>query len=113
MMWSVVVLCGLRSPLWPQAVRRAMFKDIPACDFRPSLLATVLAHLGTVTEIVAPLAAVCPGGGPVPEALRLLGTLGCAGVNLFIFSNYPLGSVQEVCLCLRILCLLITDASVY
>ena len=81
--------------LVPGVLRRAMFRDHAGGDLRPSRWARLLAELGVLTEIAAPVMAVWPGTGAEAAVLRAVGLLGCAGTHLFILFNVPLGSLQE------------------
>jgi hypothetical protein len=69
---SGAIVSGMvgNSLLAPAPLRRAMFRDVPAGDLRPSRLAAALALFGTVTEVAAPVLAVWPGEGALPAQLR-------------------------------------------
>jgi hypothetical protein len=71
-------------------LRRAMYRDYPG-DLRPSRLATIVAHSGTVLEFGVPIAfAVTPLGTPPVVAIGLMLML-----HGYITSNVPMGVPLE------------------
>jgi hypothetical protein len=67
-------------------LRRAMYRDFPK-DLRPSTLATVMGHAGTVLEVGVPIAFVLtPLGTPPLVAIVLM-----LALHAYITSNVPMG----------------------
>ena len=60
----VVAVMNSNAPGRPKAFKRALYRDFPE-DLRPSLLTHLLAHAGTVVEVVVPLVLLVSGPGPV------------------------------------------------
>ncbi len=84
---NVVTIMVSNSPVLPvPALKRAMYRRYPV-DLRPSGLAAVLAHGGTVIEFVFPFVlAVSAGGTPTTIALAVM-----LSFHLFITSCFPMG----------------------
>lgn len=73
-----------------QWLRRSMYRDYPR-DLRPSRLATLMAHGGTLLEFGVPLAFLLTPTGTPP----VLGILLMLALHGFITSNVPLGVPLE------------------
>ena len=83
---AVVAVMTSNHPLVrSRRIRRAMYRDFPH-DLRPSKLATITAHLGTLMELSIPILLLVGQGGTVT-------TIGLAFMVLFhvyITSNFPM-----------------------
>ena len=84
---SVVAVMQSNSPLTQFGpIRKLLYKSYPD-DLRPSRLTHFLAHAGTVTEYVFPIALVLSDGGTVTVvALAVM-----VGFHTFITSSIPMG----------------------
>ncbi len=83
---SVVCVMMSNSPWVPSFFRKKMYVAFPD-DLRPSRLATILAHAGTVVEYVFPIVLLVGDGGP----LTLFGLATMLAFHTFITSNVPMG----------------------
>ncbi|MEQ8273812.1 MAG: DUF3556 domain-containing protein [Deltaproteobacteria bacterium] len=83
---SVVCVMMSNSPWVPQFFRKKMYVAFPD-DLRPSRLATVLAHAGTVVEYAFPVVLLLGDGGPLTFGALIT----MLGFHAFITSNVPMG----------------------
>lgn len=87
----VVAAMQTNSPLWRfGGMRRRFHRDVPD-DLRPSRLATVLAHGGTVVELATPAVLLLTGGGlptTIAAAVMIL-------FHLTIITSFPMGVPLE------------------
>lgn len=84
---SVVAVMTSNGPLTrAAALRRAMYRDFPR-DLRPSTLAQILAHAGTLLELAVPIAFLAtPIGARPVVAIALM-----VALHGYITSNVPMG----------------------
>ncbi|MEM9861549.1 MAG: DUF3556 domain-containing protein [Myxococcota bacterium] len=83
---SVVCVMTSNSPVAGRWMRRRVYRDFPN-DLRPSRMATVMAHMGTVLELAVPIAFLIAWNRPsllVAMALMLL-------LHGYITSSVPVG----------------------
>jgi hypothetical protein len=87
---GVICVMLTNSPLVPQFLRERLFADYPD-DLRPSNLAAVIAHAGTVTEYCIPFVLLAGDGG----VLTIVGLVVMCSFHFFISSNMPMGMPIE------------------
>jgi hypothetical protein len=88
---SVVGVMTSNSPVTRfEAIRRLMYRRYPD-DLRPSQLAAIAGHAGTVLELAVPIVLLSGGGGTV----TLVGLALMLGLHAFITSNVPMGVPLE------------------
>ena len=84
---SVVCVMTSNAPLARFAwLRRRLYRDYPR-DLRPSRIAEVLAHVGTVLELAVPIAFLVTSLGTPPVVAIVL----MLALHAFITSNVPMG----------------------
>ncbi len=83
---SVVAVMQSNSPLTNGAFRKLLYKSYPD-DLRPSRLAHVMAHAGTVVEYTFPVVLLFSDGGTTTTIA--LGVM--LGFHIFITSSIPMG----------------------
>ncbi|KHO22081.1 DUF3556 domain-containing protein [Mycolicibacterium setense] len=71
-------------------LKRKLFRDYPD-DLRPSWIAALLAHVGTVIELCVPLVLFFSGGGIITQIAALL----LVALHLIILTSVPLGVPLE------------------
>ncbi|HEX2678155.1 MAG TPA: DUF3556 domain-containing protein, partial [Polyangiales bacterium] len=88
---AVVGVMTSNSPITRFAwLRKLMYRDYPN-DLRPSQLATVMGHAGTLLEMAVPVVLLTGSGG----THTLIGLLLMLGLHGFITSNVPMGVPLE------------------
>lgn len=84
-------------------LRRALYRDFPR-DLHPSRLAKLLAHLGALSELGAPLLLgavyLGVGGESAQHMLWIAGLIVAVQLHLFIMSNVPMGVPIEWNICI-------------
>jgi hypothetical protein len=88
---SVIMVMMNNGPFFPGWLKKRLFVSYPD-DLRPSRMAAAMAHSGTFTEYMIPVALVLVSGSPVLTALVLAVMVGFHG---FIALNNPSGMPIE------------------
>jgi len=87
---GVICVMLTNSPLIPEWFHKKLFRQYPD-DMRPSNLARVIAHSGTLVEYAFPMVLLASGGGSAtPYALAMMVAFHC-----FIAFNFPMGMPVE------------------
>lgn len=87
---SVICVMLSNSPVIPTWLKRRLYVDYPK-DIRPSRLAHMMAHGGTVTEYTFPWLLLVGDGG----TLTIVALFVMVGFHTFITSNMPMGVPLE------------------
>jgi hypothetical protein len=88
---SVIMVMMNNGPFFPKALKKRLFESYPD-DLRPSRMAARMAHSGTFTEYMIPVALVLSSGSPLLTGLFLFVMTGFHG---FIALNNPSGMPIE------------------
>jgi hypothetical protein len=88
---SVIMVMMNNGPFFPRWLKKRLFVSYPD-DLRPSRMAALMAHSGTFTEYMIPVALLLVSGSPVLTALVLAVMVGFHG---FIALNNPSGMPIE------------------
>jgi hypothetical protein len=88
---TVIMFMMNNGPFFPKALKKRLFARFPD-DLRPSHLATLMAHCGTVTEYSIPLILILGAGNPVAT---IAGLLLMTSFHGFIAINNPNGMPVE------------------
>jgi len=86
----VVAVMLTNSPFVPDWLRGKLFRRHPD-DLRPSVLASSIAHFGTVVEYTFPMILLASGGGP----LTMPALVAMFAFHSFIAGNFPMGMPVE------------------
>ncbi len=87
---TVIGVMLTNSPFIPPWLHRRLFRNFPD-DLRPSSLAAVIAHFGTVVEYTFPIVLLLSAGGPMTTPALIV--MFC--FHLFIAGNFPMGMPVE------------------
>jgi hypothetical protein len=87
---SVIMVMMNNGPFFPKWLKKRLFVSYPD-DLRPSRMAALMAHSGTVTEYMIPLVLLLSSGSPVVTALMLFVMCGFHGfIALYNPSGMPI-----------------------